>query len=1067
MSPVTATPSSTSADAFRAGYFDALGAYASRFSEPADLIVAIPRKAPRLLELIHESSELPDIPLELVISDRALPFIPRTDLTDSRVVLTDDTVIYGSTFAGALETLEESGARVRPEVLGLSRSANSEVASRLGRVPLRLNESQVHSLIDLEIQAFGSLEVPYDIDHPIVRFDLEDDIEDICDRLTAKSSTVESTRGWQRENQIRVFTVSIPSEIASQHSQAAHQLGPRKLRLFIDQERQSVRVVGLFCLAMREAELANASLFSGSSPSVSAAWKDALETVDQAGWTERHRFRALTGTAHYLASVEATSRWLASDDCPFTVGDLNLRAFDLHLLFGHQLGDRMKIALEQALADGFRNHPTTEETFSFDPEAESDAILAGPLGPDFDEALRDYLAFTHPEDPGDRSHALFNAQRKVYDAHTRHPGGPDPERLLQSLVAIPAVTTLLNRYDCELTSEQFDHWCDLAIDGGSIVPYYHPSASQPDLWVRCVRAGERRNEKLKYWVHGLISDATSQLKLLGKPSLSWYVAEKTAATVASCLEPEVRNELRKTVKSGRDEFGARAVLPEVEHEPWLLDWADGAGVIQRDRTGSGTTVQPTAHFAKLFPDSGNTVTNSLRTSTSVVVSAFITLQDSFKGEARERAILAISTCASEEEFLLSISTELDVWLNSSRFGASGLAVDVRAAHHLEKNHLESLERRLGQSAAALRQTESKRAAFKARQAIRDELDEKFASDPDLAPYSIGWTNYLRPRIDEFDSSGEEAGRFLVLAALVGRRAIAIVRAVLGERDLAPADGHTVERHVDSFNTLLTQAEDEGMGAQLPGQLKVSEFDQDLDAALARSSGLILDVESYVDHVWRAHGHADSGAILERVREDHAILMWDLRGSSKGDPAAVGEVIHQANEEAVSVVAREGGKGFHESQDDGACAVFPTVASAIRVFEELRTVFEARGHHIRGSVESTVDADKLQRNKITGEFNGKPFQLTARALAAFKEAESSDPRPSFTLGDGTSRELSPPVDTSYLNLTRRSLQALEIEQKESSFKDPLESLVIYGTINEFQPRVKSTLPTEIVCFVPET
>jgi len=1066
MNPVTATPSNTSADAFRASYFDALGAYASRFSEPADLIVAVPRKAPRLLELIHESAELPDIPLELVISDRALPFIPRSELAESRVILTDDTVIYGSTFAGALQTLEDSGARVRPEVLGLSRSANSEVASRLDRVPLRLNESQVHSLIDLEIQAFGSLEVPYDIDHPIVGFELQDDVASICDQLTASHSTVESTRGWQSENQMRVFTVSIPAGIASQHSLASHQLGPRKLRIFIDEKRQTVRVVGLFCLAMRESELADVTLFSTSSDSIAEAWSDASSTVERAGWSGHHRFRALVGTAHYLASVEVISRWLASDECPFTIGALCLRPFDLHLLFGHQLGDRMKALLERALVEGFDPTPSSDEKFAFDPNEESNAILAGPLGEDFDVALREYLAFTHPDDPGDRSHALFNAQRKVYDTHTRLPGDPDPERLLQSLVAIPAVTTLLNRYDCNLTAEQFDRWCDLAIDGGSIVPYYHPSASQHDLWVRCVRAGERRNEKLKYWVHGLVADATEQLKLLGKPNLSWFIAEKTAATVAACLEAEIRNELRKTVKSGRDEFGARAMLPEVEHEPWLLDWADGAGVIRRDRRSASTYVEPTAHFTDLFPESGNTVASSLRTSTSVVVSAFIALQDALKGDARDKAILAISTCASEEEFLVSISTELDVWLNNSRFGASGLAVDVRGAQRLSKGELEALGKRLGSSAGALRQTESKRAAFKSRKDIRAELDSLFSSDPKLAPYSLGWKNYLRLRIDEFESSGGEAGRFLVLAALIGRRAMAVVRSVLHERDLVPAEGdHTVDDHVDKFNTLLAQAKGEGMGARLPGPVTVEEFDQDLDGALARSSELMLEVESYIDHVWHAHGHAESGLTLERVEDDYAILMWDLRESSTADPAAIGELIHQANEVAVDIVAKEGGKGFHESQDDGSCAVFPTVAAAIRVFDGLRTVFEARGKQIRGAIESTIDADKLQRNKITGEFNGKPYQLTARALAAFKEAKSASPPPEFVMDDGSSGELSPPAKASYLNLTRRAIQALESEQ-EADGADALDGLKRYGTIVGFQPRVRSTLPTEITCFVPE-
>src|SRR5215207_9463266 len=563
----------TASDTFRARYHDALERYALSLSSPiADLVVAGPRKAPRLLELVHGSEELPDLPLPLTVSERALTFSSPEQLAGRVIVLTDDTIVYGSTFFGALSSLREVGAEVIPRVLGISRGASAMVAQEFDEVPLRLTESEVHTMIDLEIRAFGSLAVPYDVDHPIVSIPLDDEHEVVVERFRmAEPGAWESTRSWQSEHGVRVFTLALPERVQAEHSQRYRQLGPCKLRLFFDARRRTARVVGIFCLGLRERELLDPALFAAAPAPLADCWRTALTQVERAGWPQAAQHRAMASTAHYLASLEATARWLHDESATLSpaTGPAGLRAFDLRLLFGIHLGDALHRSLETLLdadAELSPAHPAHRAHVRLDAEAEADAVLAGPFGEQFGASIEQYLQFTFAADTADRSHALFNAQRRIYDDLTRGGAAPDPTRLSRSLVAYAAVPVLLSRYGAQLGRAEFDHWCDLAIDGGSIVPHYHPAASQSDLWVRCVRAGERREEKLKYWLHGAVTAAQRYLRARGDDDaeLSWYVAEKALATTVACLGAELRGELACTVQNGWDEFGARAELSDLK-----------------------------------------------------------------------------------------------------------------------------------------------------------------------------------------------------------------------------------------------------------------------------------------------------------------------------------------------------------------------------------------------------------------------------------------------------------------------------------------------------------------------
>src|SRR5438105_3727168 len=84
--------------AFVREYLPYLQQWGQLLADESGLLVAISRKAPRLLELAVREGVLPQSLLHRVTSERALAFSERLVLETETAVLCDDIVIVGSTF---------------------------------------------------------------------------------------------------------------------------------------------------------------------------------------------------------------------------------------------------------------------------------------------------------------------------------------------------------------------------------------------------------------------------------------------------------------------------------------------------------------------------------------------------------------------------------------------------------------------------------------------------------------------------------------------------------------------------------------------------------------------------------------------------------------------------------------------------------------------------------------------------------------------------------------------------------------------------------------------------------
>lgn len=1062
-----------------------LRGYAERLAvSDTELVVAISRKAPRLLQLIAGSPELPSVDLSRCITEKALPFIARDALDGMRVLLTDDTIVYGSTFAGVHGKLRAAGARVEGEVLAVSDRANRGVTALVGDGASVMDQGHIQRLIDLEIQAFGALAVPYDIDHPILTLPLRGAELDVIERLERSYDDVwRPTNPWHEAHGVTVVSLQVPDEVARAHSQVARRYGPQKLRLFVDTRRRAVRAVAIFALGVEESALRDPGLFDRAPEPMRLAWRTLLERVEAGGWGSLDLHRALANAAHYLAGCEALWLWMSGNRLGLRSGEGRLAEMDLRLLFGADAARAVHQPLEQFLVSAERARSLLALRLPrrqpqqplLDVDAEIAQIERGERGAHFLDRARAYLELAAKDDPADLFHALFSAQRCAYDHATRDSGPADPERLNAGLIPFPVVAPLVRALGGDVDDHDLECFADRAIDGGSIVPHYHRSASRPDLWVRGVRAGERGSPKLKHWIHRSLEEAERLYEGFHDVSedqrgqgVPWYVAEKLFAVLVASNEAQLRSELGKHLIAGRDQFGARAVARELPREPYLLDWAERAGIVASgDRQAGGRMLRADARFRTLYPEREDTVDRSVRLASAQVTGAFLAVEALFTGERRETAILALSSCHSHDAYLESLSAELSVWLHHTRFNVSHLAamfVEL-SEDGPERELLRRLQRELHQSAVVVRQSTVKQHAWERRIAVRDTIDRACARDPRLFGYLPVWEQYLRPLFEEEAPADSTAERYLLHAAAVARKAISVARSVLSDHALgegtAASEGHTAEEHGRELAELVERGRADGLRYPAPPNVAVAALaSPDAAIALRATADVLRDAYVAVENIWVTWQRPEPEGTVVYHHDDAVILMWDLIGSSE-DPDDAQLTVHKINERVINEGSSLGDPLFINNQDDGHVIKLPSVANALETFLLVAETAASDGRAVRAGVETTLDGPALAYNTRTGWYGGSAYMIAARTMSAFGETTSGRAEAAgFEAAGGVASAPAPP-DGSYLMVTERALK--QLREHERIEQPP--GCTRVGVLRGYRPRVRSALSTDVTVVVP--
>ena len=154
-----------------------LSVWYSKLMEENSVILAIARKAPRLLEWCKINFPETENDKNVIISEIALPFISKEDLGEKcRVV--DEAIYHGTTFEKVLKTVQAFVGKSKVKVSGLPVVVTQDaldapnITDTIERGWSLIDSTNCNFFIDSIISKFFELGKPYDIEYPLFYIDL-------------------------------------------------------------------------------------------------------------------------------------------------------------------------------------------------------------------------------------------------------------------------------------------------------------------------------------------------------------------------------------------------------------------------------------------------------------------------------------------------------------------------------------------------------------------------------------------------------------------------------------------------------------------------------------------------------------------------------------------------------------------------------------------------------------------------------------------------------------------------------------------------------------------------------
>jgi hypothetical protein len=1006
-------------DQFVNTHRDALESYAAALIDlNPSVLISISRKGPRLIDLINSVGDLPYIDVSTRVSEKALPFMAREELEHGDLVVTDDTLIYGSTFRWVTRPLETWGPAPKGLVLAKSTGALEELYSSVD-APLRLSPDEINAFVNSEIRAFAGLTSPYDVDHPILHFGVDDPERFLVEFRMRNPAAFETTKDWQRTAHLRTVTVPATSTRLG-HSLRGHQLGPDKVRLFLNVETGAASLVGIFSLAVRSNELQDQDFFDRSPLSANALWYELIESTRASRYEQEDGLRALAYAAHYLAGAEQLLRFVATEHMP-RVREPRFHSADAALIFGQRHGTSLGSLLNSRLDARPRypkGRPQSETRSLLDPNAELQAFEASANGRALCETASVFVGSAPDSSGALQLDKLLEAERLVFDEMTRGEAEAfDGTARLDVGIAFSALPHLLMRVGGSVDSTTFDRWCDEAIDCGNLVPRYARSHSDRDLWVRVARFGESNGDAtmVQAWAHQAISDAADAFEatllldrrnqtqreraLAGLPA---FETEKLFALMARVMPGPLRNKLHTRVWRDFGYLGARAQLEIEGSRGFLVPWLEAEAVLVRDanltrfhRPGQedisrGKFLRPAGQMSHQLANAKSSLDAELVVDTAMLVEILIKVDSAFDdSESRGQGLLALTTCGTEAEYLEAVTREMQYAFPNIRKSTSILK-DASAGNGLDLASSTALSKYLHTSYLLLSQVATKRMAFENRVQISEKLNVLFLEPEITLTLRRFWQRRCAQLISRGPREHERHEQYLWLSSSMTRTVVTLIRDCLRIQgaldDSWPADrGPAFPTMVAELNDVIRESIEFDLLTPVPELLPETADPGDRET-LQRLGVALAICQDSLDWVLAHHAFPRPVAELTPVEEGWSLLLWDVNSSSESSSSVT--AIDQVNEYVEVELRRfdEDFFRFEPSPDDGHGLLVPSIVDALRLAQLIAETLASSNLSARMSIVTPADSQALRRIERTRRVTGRPFNIGARVRDVFSELE---------------------------------------------------------------------------------
>jgi hypothetical protein len=1058
-------------------------------------IVAISRKAPRLLELLHREGIASSDLLSRVVSEHALPFMG--SYADDLIVV-DDSVIHGSTFRSVIEMARGiqknlgNSSRVTGAPFAVGTRAAETCREVLDAYFMSLADEETSAFVNGEVYAFRLLGMPYDVEHPT---------------SSVRSPMIGSTP--TRELLLQRFAAALGGHLVSvdhivpmegEHVASAQgwtlllksgdDLGTlgtmsfAKLRIYLDpcdEER-------LTFASIRPLPFSFAGLpqwLRALPPNLYKAWWTAQQAVSENANGDLRRLadRRLVIFANHLG--ESALLGHAREVFEDVAGSREklhwepARALDVRLLLGPVLCNEVLGYISEP-----HGPPTVPDVIPASVHADVGSlidpldILPNDYAADYEALRRDLIA--PATSPTEALRAIFQAQHIAIEKASRISGVADTTRLEFGLT----IGTLLSQVRSVISSAtdaEIHRALDALIDTGCVVPrYIRRRVAGREIWVRMFRVGEGSNSPTIHAIQCAYNQLSESLPARdGIPATlleKFCVLAFTQSIADSRLTPFASLEITKDFYL----YGARAVVTRARNKPFLVDWATSHKVLRRVRDPIGEMAGEAEVRYALYgriprihpPDDSPWGSEELEALQDLA--QFMGIVARTPG-LRTDAAVVITSAATRRELHRAVQTELSLWLDDDRASIHDLLYALSEASDVDgaarKEALDRLEHVFARNANFLTQAISKRTLYDRRGDFFRQIDDAVRNDRSAQRI---WRK-IKQGIDNRRSLEEKNPGFDDTFLTI-RCAYALSSLIHAAAGMGRAPGlfsvvstaadelrRSVEAAVAGSRVFAALAEPLGTGQgplldSVPSGLTLAGLSfASVSAAIQPAALRLADV---CQRVLDTHPLDFANAPYEVLEPPRYIATWDLRSSGEiKDQEARNRALEEANYKIQQVLGQRDIKAFvPASRDDGNGLIAHSLGDILTCFAILDEVITSMGFTFRMGCDVNVQGGLRlfkgrHRNRLSLEadaYGGRAYEFAARMMSLFKELRADESRWN---GEAVPEE----PQTSYLVLSEF---AKRYGEARSRTPWPPNDIVVQKPNGTYTPRVLTSIPVDV-------
>ena len=680
-------------------------------SQP-DLIVAIARGAARLLELQSSDSSIP------LVSQHAIPFLADSEVQDQRVLILDDSIIFGSTMAEVAGYVQKRGATVSNAAYVGDKAFRSPTNPNLGQLnPLvvgkELNENEVrahHAALVHEIYQQG---LDLNLDFPTLRVSIGDysrlDIPFIAELLnqsrllfglrnvTHPVTGYNGVERWTANSDIRLNLRVLNERLVKRPN-------PKVRVTFVPSGY--ILFTPIVQLALHQS--ARFSDIQFSEPEFNSAWKDLAFSVpeeDQYYGSSLLRlvsFFEATIQCRYVA--EHVQSILESDFGEFSYSFVERES---NVVLGKKLSRDM-VDLFDSVEASTLPHGSSNSRRSIEVCELSKSELADQL---WEHLKRDELLALRETDACSTLLAkIFKGLRAITDSKKIRIACGDSSRLKKGL-SFEDILYIIRRSEITITEEDLSFALDYCIDRALVVP----KNLVRDEWVQrlfyCGEDGENDpDDQLRQNLHEAVSELGASIKT------SKFDFHKICATTKHILD-------FVPLQTTPNNFGMTCVVGEKDLVSWVTPGENAPFLFEKNKKDNWVLV-PNQDYKPTFSNTWNShEVRSFFETTQNLYRLFDAISDEQK--------LLISTCGTIERCFDAVAYEIHSWAGKFNFmnprkktfgdGIHGAITDLKS--HTDPIGQDAVER-LYWSIVFSEECQKKMQVWRERRRIRQEIEKR-------------------------------------------------------------------------------------------------------------------------------------------------------------------------------------------------------------------------------------------------------------------------------------------------------------------------------------------------------